>query len=164
MVRRSGRRESEVATTAEREFTAFVERYEPRLRAALMSAYGPERGREATCEALAFAWEHWERVSVLERPVGYLYRVGQSKSRPRKRPRPDPPTTYDHEPWFEPGLPKALEKLTRRQRMAVVLVDAYSWTQHEAAEVMGVADETLRTHLERGRRKLRASMGVSIYA
>ena len=67
-------------------FTEFVGTVEPRLRIALVARYGPERGREATAEALAFAWEHWERVGQMDNPIGYLFRVGQSKSRSRRRP------------------------------------------------------------------------------
>ena len=40
---------------AERAFTAFVERFEPRLRIALMAAYGTDRGRDAAAEALGAA-------------------------------------------------------------------------------------------------------------
>ena len=151
-----------MGVAAEDEFTAFVESYEPKLRIALMAAYGPERGREATCEALAYGWEHWDRVRTMERPVGYLYRVGQSKSRPRKTPRPDPVAAARGEPWVEPGLPAALDALSRKQRMAVVLVDAYGWTRREAAEVIGVSEDTVGTHLRRGLQKLRASLGVSV--
>lgn len=150
--------------SAEDEFTAFVKVHEPQLRIALVSAYGPDRGREATCEALAYGWEHWDTVKTMDRPVGYLYRVGQSKSRPRKSPRPDPVIAERLEPWIEPGLPSALGALSRKQRMAVVLVDAYGWTYREASEVMGVSEETVRTHLQRGLKKLRGSLGVNVHA
>ena len=40
----------------ERAFTAFVTQIEPRLRIALMAAYGTDRGRDAAAEALAYAW------------------------------------------------------------------------------------------------------------
>lgn len=153
-----------MVVAAEEEFTEFVRRHEPKLRVALMAAYGPERGREATCEALAYGWENWGKIKVMERPVGYLYRVGQSKSRPRRSPVPDPVVVVRSEPWVEPGLPHALERLSRRQRMAVVLVDAYGWTYQETAEVMGISTESVRTHLARGLRKLRASLGVTTNA
>lgn len=153
-----------MVVAAEDEFTEFVTRYEPNLRVALMAAYGPERGREATCEALAYGWEHWDKVKVMERPVGYLYRVGQSKSRPRRSPPPDPVVVVRAEPWVEPGLPDALQRLSRRQRMAVVLVDAYGWTYQETADVMGISAESVRTHLGRGLKKLRASLGVTANA
>lgn len=59
-------------------FTEFFRDVEPRLRRALVAAYGTERGREAAAEALARAWEHWADVVEMSNPVGYLYRVGQS--------------------------------------------------------------------------------------
>jgi RNA polymerase sigma-70 factor (ECF subfamily) len=67
------------------EFSDFFADAEPRLRRALIAAYGAERGREAAAEALAYGWEHWSRVRRMGNPLGYLYRVGQSRSRPRKR-------------------------------------------------------------------------------
>ncbi len=147
--------------TARETFTEFVRDVEPRLRISLLARYGPERGREATAEALAFAWEHWDRVRTMDQPVGYLFRVGQSKSRSRRRPPLSVVRPESAEPWVEPGLPKALQSLSDRQRMAVVLVHAYGWSQREAAEVMGVTADTVRTHLERGLSKLRASLEVA---
>jgi DNA-directed RNA polymerase specialized sigma24 family protein len=149
-----------VTPTAGNSFTEFVRRVEPRLRIALMAGYGPERGREAAAEALAYAWEHWDRVGSMEHPVGFLYRVGQSKTRTRRRPRLRAVVPEQREPWFEPGLPDALRSLSRRQRLAVVLVHAYGWSQREAADLMGVAPETVRTHLGRGLTKLRAALEV----
>ena len=76
--------------TLEDTFTAFFERSEPKLRNALVAAYGLEVGTEAASDALAHGWEHWERVRVMDNPAGYLYRGGQSKSR-RVRRRPPMP-------------------------------------------------------------------------
>ncbi len=146
---------------AEEAFTEFVRSHEPKLRIALMAAYGPDRGREATAEAFAYAWEHWEKVRDMDAPVGYLYRVGQSKSRPRLTPRPDPMARERAEPWVEPALPTALGRLSRNQRMAVVLVHGYGWRQQEAADVMSVSEATVRTHLRRGLSHLRSTLGVS---
>lgn len=66
------------------EFRAFVLATEPRLRRALTAAYGTERGREATAEALALAWEKWPKVRAMKNPAGYLYRAGQSRTRTRR--------------------------------------------------------------------------------
>jgi hypothetical protein len=66
------------------EFTAFVAEHEPRLRRAFVAVYGGYRGREATAEALAYAWEHWNRLSGMENVPGYLYRVGQSRTKDRR--------------------------------------------------------------------------------
>ena len=67
-------------TAVTHEFTAFVAAAEPRLRMALGSAYGFELAEEATAEAMAFAWEHWDRVAAADNPVGYVYAVGRNRS------------------------------------------------------------------------------------
>ena len=59
-------------------FESFVERVKPGLLQALIATYGPVDGREATVDALSWAWEHWDRLSDFTNPGGYLYRVGQS--------------------------------------------------------------------------------------
>jgi len=65
-------------------FCEFIERTEPQLHRALVAKLGWETGREATAEALAFAWEHWAKVTKMRNPGGYLYRVGTSRVRQRK--------------------------------------------------------------------------------
>lgn len=149
----------------EQAFTRFVKETEPRLSYALAAAYGPEVGAEATADALAFAWEHWERIKRMGNPVGYLYRVGQSRSRRYRRPRTLFPRVWTNDrPLVEPALPAALEDLTRNQRVAVTLIHALGWTQREAADLMGISRSTVRTHAERGLDHLRAAMEVRIDA
>jgi DNA-directed RNA polymerase specialized sigma24 family protein len=67
-------------------FRTFVCEVEPRLRRALVAHYGPERGREATAEALLWAFEHQGVLTSLRYPAAYLYRVGQSKARLKREP------------------------------------------------------------------------------
>ncbi len=147
----------------ERTFAEFVRFAEPRLRVALMAAYGADRGREAAAEALAYAWEHWDRVRLIEKPIGYLYRVGQSRTRRWwSKPPPVRPTDARQEPpWVEPALPAALQDLSRRQRMAVVLVHGFGWTHEEAAELIGVSTPTVKTHVQRALAKLRSALEVN---
>ena len=140
-------------------FEGFVREVEPQLRIALVSVFGQDRGRDAAAAALAWAWEHLDRVKDMDNPAGYLYRVGRSSQRERKRPafRPVP---EDAMPDVEPGLPKALGRLSEKQRLAVVMVHAYGWSRQEVAALAGVSVSTLDTHLERGLGKLRKSLGV----
>jgi DNA-directed RNA polymerase specialized sigma24 family protein len=141
-------------------FESFFAVTEPRLRRALVAAYGFERGREAAAEALAWAWEHWSELQSKENPVGYLYRIGERRTRSRRMPVAYVPNDAT-EPWFEPGLASALDSLTRRQRLAVVLVYGYGWQLREVAETCGIAVTTVQNHLERGLAKLRAALEVS---
>ena len=142
------------------EFEAFMREGEPRLRRALVAAYGFEDGRDATAEALAYAWEHWERVRAMPNAMGYLFRVAQSSRRHRRV-----PVLYDVSAMpdylFEPGLPAALAALSRRQRMVVVLVHGFGYTLHEVAELTGMRRTTVQNHSERGLARLRAKLGVT---
>jgi DNA-directed RNA polymerase specialized sigma24 family protein len=140
-------------------FEAFVAAHSPRLRRALVAAYGSERGAEALAEALAYAWEHWARVSAMQHPVPYLYRVGQTRTRRRKsRVVFDVPETGV--PWVEPALPAALAALSERQRVAVALVFGFGWQLGEVAELFGVRVTTVQNHLERGLARLRVALEV----
>jgi DNA-directed RNA polymerase specialized sigma24 family protein len=144
------------------QFSAFVAEVEPRLRRALVAAYGPERGRDAAAEALAYAWQHWTEVSSMTNAAGYLYRVGQSRTRPRKDPVVFPPRPEGDAAWVEPELLGSLGALTEAQRTAVVLVHAYGWTHGEVAELTGVSPSSVQTHLDRGLAKLRRALGADL--
>ena len=121
-------------------FSTFFATAEPRLRRAFVAAYGGDRGREATAEALAYAWEHWSEVEHMRNPMGYLYRVGRSRSRDRKQRvvfvRSEAPDA-----WVEPGLPAALAALTDRQRVAVTLVHGYGRGIARLRALLGVRED-----------------------
>ncbi len=144
-------------------FDDFVRVAEERLTFAFAASYGPELGVEATAEALAYAWEHWERVKAMANPLGYLYRVGQSKVRRHRWQRPPvAPVPHDSdEPRFEPGLLSGLEALSRNQRVAVVLVGGFQWTQREVSDLLGISRSSVQKHYERGMRRLRESLEVT---
>lgn len=144
-------------------FTEFVEENEAKVRQSLTAAFGPERGSEAAAAALAYGWEHWERVSIMENPAGYLYRVGYDRARrlTRKRTRL-PIVDVGHERWVEPQLPAALSALPERQRVVVALLYGYQWSMSEVAEHLGVSKATVQTHADRGLRRLRRKLGVEL--
>ncbi|MET0420710.1 MAG: sigma factor-like helix-turn-helix DNA-binding protein [Acidimicrobiia bacterium] len=141
-------------TLDQSEFEGFFESHEPRLRRALVAAFGIDRGSDALSEALGYAWEHRDRVCAMEHPVPYLFRVGQSKTRRRKT-RVIYVVPDAAEPWIEPGLPRALAALSERQRVVVVLVHGFGWQLQEVAELLDVRVTTVQNHLERGLAKLR---------
>jgi DNA-directed RNA polymerase specialized sigma24 family protein len=148
-----------VDPSTEDDFRAFVIKNEPPLRRALVAYLGPDRGRDATAEALAWAWASWPKSASLGRPVAYLFRVGQSRTR-RLRLRVVVERPSSQEPWCEPRLPAALARLSPRQRTAVVLVHGFGWTLREVAELLDVRVTTVQNHLERGLAHLRSSLEV----
>jgi hypothetical protein len=142
-------------------FSAFVTRIEPGLRQALVATYGPVDGREATVEALSWAWENWDRLSDVQNKVGYLYRVGQTATRRFAA------TAVPHGPLgdlgatmpdVEPGLIPALEMLSVQQRCIVLLVHAHGWSQAEVARTLDINPSTVREHLARGLSRLRDAL------
>jgi RNA polymerase sigma-70 factor (ECF subfamily) len=140
----------------------FAEPLIPRLKAALVAAVGVDRAPDAAAEALAYGWEHWDELRGMENPAGYLFQVGVSRGRRRRRTRvvyPSPPN--GEMPWVEPGLPQALARLSERQRVAVVLVHCLGWTQDEVAALLAISRGSVQTHLERGLHRLRTSLGVA---
>lgn len=144
-------------------FTSLFAEVEPGLRRALV-AYGPDIGRDAAADALAWAWEHLDRVTAMANPAGYLWRVGQTSARTAARRRRPVPWRLGgddaDEPVFEPGLVAALATLSPRQRAAVVLVHGYGYGVTEAAGALGCRPPTLRNHLDRGLARLRHHLGT----
>lgn len=147
-------------------FETFCRDTEPRLRRALSAAYGPAVGVDAAADAMVWACEHADQVLRMENPSGYLYRVGQSAARRLRRPT-GPLFVADHTraaaggpPEVEPRLLELLERLTEPQRVCVVLVHAYQWTQQEVADLLEVEHATVRTHLSRAMTKLRTALEV----
>jgi RNA polymerase sigma factor (sigma-70 family) len=155
----------EVAVRCEVEvsgFESFVRATEPRLREALSAALGSDVGREATAEALAYAWEHWDRLCTMENPAGYLYVLGRRHGRRTLRRRVAlVPVDAAHTPWIEPGLPAALASLSEQQRVVVMLVHCFEWTLGEVAELLGLSKSTVQSHAERGLDRLRNRLGVT---
>ncbi len=144
-------------------FTAFVRESGDRLKHALIAALGGQVGEDATAEALVYGWRHWDRISEMDNPCGYLYRVGRTRGLPRKKPTPLfslPDRSMAEAPWIEPGLPAALGELTEMQRTVVMLVHCFGWSYRETARLLDVSPATVQRHLARGMEKLRSALRV----
>ena len=117
-----------VQAPARATFTAFAHEVEPRLRCALVAACGTQRGVDATVDALEWAWEHWDKLEGARNPAGYLYRVARRRAfrdPSRTLPLLREPEATDDKPLVEPGLARALERLSTNQRLVVVMVEGF---------------------------------------
>lgn len=146
-------REGEVAG-----FEAFARDARPRLIRALAPTRG-DRAADGAAEALAYAWEHWSDVRDLANPVGYLYRVGQSRTRTRRVPQLPEPEAIGL-PDIEPLLIPALLRLPDTQRAALWLVHACQWRYAEVAEALNTTTSMVGNHVARGMARLREELGV----
>jgi len=151
---------------ASQEYDTFFRQAEPGIRYALVAAFGAEVGREAAADALAYGWEHWDRLSRTDNPAGYLYRVGYRKAKRAVRklwrqPIPDTAEGIARNPEFEPGLETAMTDLTERQRQVVYLVAGADLGIRETARVLGLSPGAVQNHYQRGLQYLRAELGVS---
>ncbi len=148
-------------------FENLVATAEPRLRRVLVAHHGPDIGPDLCAEVMAWAWENRERLDHLDNPVGYLYRVAQSRSRRYHRWRRTPSVAVAPErlPDTDEGRETiltllALDALSPPQRVAVLLVKAHGWTYPEVAEVLGVPTTTVTNHVTRGLARLRTHLGA----
>lgn len=141
------------------EFEHFVEATRPRLVRAFVGCRGVDLAHDAAAEAIAYAWEHWEDVRVMENPAGYLYRVGQSRTRSRRVPTLPAPADVGV-PEVEPRLVPSLLALPASQRTAVWLVHACQWSYAEVAEAMGTSTSMVGNHVTRGLGRLRQALEV----
>lgn len=124
--------------------------------------FGTDVGRDATADALAYGWEHWDRVKEMENTIGYLFVVGRDRARRARKSRRVVLTPLDtmRAPWVEPGLPAALATLPEKQRTVVMLLHSFDWTMSEVAEVLGVSKGTVQSHERRAMTRLRRKLGV----
>ena len=162
----SSRQANETEREVDRDFTSFVDRHEQTLRHALTATFGLDVGRDAAADALAHAWERWERVAVMDNPAGYLYVVGRNRGRRIMKRRRSQPVRYpvpvgDSTPIFEPALAAELADLSERERCIVLLLHGFEWTMSEVAETLDVSKSSVQSYAERAMAKLRSGMGVA---
>ena len=149
------------------EFSDFFTAVEPRLRLALVAAFGSTIGRDAAAEALLWGWQHWDQARAMDNPAGYLYRVGYTyglKASKRKNVPSDPLVLADSavQPDCEPELVALLSPLSAQQRVALWLVHGLGYRHREAAEILDCSVSSVATHVRRALEKLRQDFEVSI--
>jgi RNA polymerase sigma-70 factor (ECF subfamily) len=119
-------------------------------------------------EAFLKVWERWDRVQDMEDQAGYLYRTALNLYRKRIRrasvairraiglaPRRDELAEVE----TRDVVFRALEALTPRQRVSIVLVDLLDYSSEEAAQVMGIKAATVRVLASQGRAALKRNLG-----
>jgi RNA polymerase sigma factor (sigma-70 family) len=123
-----------------------------------------QEAEELAQEAMARAYERWDRVRTMASPTGYVYRTGVNLNRRRLRhlavrarrlialgagaETAVPPDTM-------PELGEALASLSAGQREAFLLVEWLGMTSEEAGRILRIAPASVRSRVHRAREALR---------
>lgn len=160
-------------------FAELVRRHRDRLWAVALRTVGDrEEAADAVQDALLSAHRNAARFRGDSAVTTWLHRivVNACLDRIRRRqahptvPLPDGNRTDDRPSGVEPAAPapdhdtalvvrEALAALPAEQRAAIVLVDVQGYPVAEAAEMLGVAEGTIKSRCARGRARMALSLG-----
>jgi RNA polymerase sigma factor (sigma-70 family) len=127
-----------------------------------------QEAEEVMQDAFISVFERWDRVSAMENPTGYLYRTAFREVHKRSRraaravrqfalmrPEVDEFAAAEDREIVR----RALGKLSRRQRVAVVLTELLGYSSEEAGAIMGARAVTVRVLASQGRATMRRMLG-----
>ena len=160
-------------------FGIVVRRHQSRLWAVALRTLGDrEEAADALQDALLSAYRAAERFRGDSAVTTWLHRivVNACLDRLRRRqahptvPLPDGNRDDDRPSGPEPAAPaedhdtallvrEALAALPAEQRAAIVLVDVQGYPVAEAAEILGVAEGTIKSRCARGRARMALALG-----
>ena len=143
-----------VVSRAPMSFEAFFEGERIRLYRVLFAITGSrQEAEDISQEAFLRVWERWDRIGVLDEPVGYLHRTAMNVFRDRRRRLVlglkrmlRPPVARDELEDVETRsvATDVLASLTPRQRAAIVLTEALDYSADEAGSILGIKGSTVR--------------------
>ena len=129
--------------------------------------YGFTGGRrqlaeDAVAEAFALAIEHADGI---REPLAWIYKTAfRLATRELQREKRRPPQLPDPVPGVDPfdvqEILGALARLSPNQRAAVLLHDEEGFSGPEVGRLLGMSAATVRVHLFRGRKRLRALLST----
>jgi RNA polymerase sigma-70 factor (ECF subfamily) len=125
----------------------------------------PEVARDAADEAFARAYERWPRVSAMEAPTAWTYRVALNYGRRRVRRRAveralllrqegDRSAKEATAGGHDTDLWRIVSSLPRRQRTAIVLRYLGDFSELQVAQLMGISAGAASASLSAARRRL----------
>jgi RNA polymerase sigma-70 factor, ECF subfamily len=146
----------------------FREHYRSIVRALVIVSGAEAEAEDLAQEAFARALERWERVRMMESPVGYVYRTAFNVNRNRLRhlarslrhrsiPVPESDPASEAETRSE--LRRVLARLPASQREALVLVEWLGLDAEEAGLVLGIEPTSVRGRVHRARRTINEELG-----
>lgn len=133
-------------------------------------AHDAQLGADIAQEAFARLFVRWGRMQSDEHARNFVFRVAVNLAKSQLRRRFVAPfglrgpevrvgdDTQAADLWV--GMADALAALSVSQRVSVVLVDYADFDTATVAAILGIVESTVRVHLMRGRRSLRAALSM----
>jgi RNA polymerase sigma-70 factor (ECF subfamily) len=167
--------ESQIAAAdLERRFTAFVATHRDRARRVAWRLVGGDEAaaEDVAQEAFVKAYRALGRFREDSKLETWFYRILVRQAHNHRRWRAvrqrwsggsaedlaDPSAAVSGDPGLRRRIAEALGRLTRRQREAFILVHLEGFTVSESAALLGKPTGTVKSHLHRALRALRAEL------
>lgn len=153
------------------DFDSFYTDHRDEIGRALAFTLGDQMlGAEAVDEAMARAYQRWDKVKHYDRPAGWVYRTGlnwgrssvRSMLRRRRREQlvaSDAPQVADALSGARPELMAALGQLSIGHRAVVVLRYYCDWSVADTAVALEIAEGTVQSRSARALDELRRVLG-----
>lgn len=132
-------------------------------RALALTLRDTQLAAEAVDEAMARAYQRWNRVQSLDNPGGWVYRVGLNWSRSilRRALRPAPVWITNDDAvvdrsGLDPTIDRALAELSIEQRAVVVCRLLIGYSEAQTASALGVRPGTVKSRLARATARLQS--------
>jgi len=151
---------------------AFRALYPSVARTAGLVAHDAQLGADIAQEAFARLFQRWSRMTSDDHARNFVFRVTVNLAKSHLRRRLASPfglhgpevrvadNTASTDAWI--SMAGALANLSAMQRVSVVLVDYADFDTPTVASILGIAESTVRVHLMRGRRSLRAALALPV--
>jgi RNA polymerase sigma-70 factor (ECF subfamily) len=162
--RRVNRIDETRRTDEARDFDAFFnQEYTPLLRLLFAMTGNLTEAEELAQEAMTRAFERWGRISGIESPAGYVYRMAVNLNRSRLRhlrlrfaKQGQIRHPLQTQPEVVGSLVAALGGLPRGQREALLLVEWLGLDAVEAGRILRISASSVRSRVHRAKAALQA--------
>ena len=149
-----------------KDFEGFYRAHRDRVARALALTLGDvHNGAEAADEAMARAFQRWNKVSGYYNPEGWVYRVGLNWARSGLRKRSREVLTIYLETSYEQALPdpsldRALAELSFEQRSVVVCRYLLDYSVEQTGEALQIPHGTIKSRLSRALERLEEGVAI----
>jgi RNA polymerase sigma-70 factor (ECF subfamily) len=149
----------------------YRQHYPPLVKTLYYVVLDREAAADMAQEAFLELYVRWDKIGRYRDPIGWVYRVALNRSKDYRRKLARAVRLLDRlavmhstpieDSWqAESVFVQAARVLPRKQREASALYYLAGFSTREIADVMGIAEGSVNSHLHRARRALMGTMEV----